>query len=208
MKKLAGRSSKHPRKRVTKADRAIANAQRLARLLLAAPPTDDLPLSPPAFLTDKRLAPALQFWKEHAPQFIKLGTLEQVDRFAFAMLAIYAAEFIEAQDDLLAMGYSVMVKTISGDRMPRENPSVERRDFAAKMVLEMSKSFGLTKLDRLNLSRLVRRTCDAPSLFPDENSAQGEGREDRPPVAGGESSEAADPEVQKLRDLLGPRALN
>jgi phage terminase small subunit len=204
MKKARG---KHPRKRtMTKADRAIANAQRLARLLLAAPPADDLPLSPPAFLTDKRLAPALQFWKEHAPQFIQLGTLEQVDRFAFAMLAIYAAEFIAAEDDILATGYSILVKTISGDRMPRENPSVERRDFAAKMVLEMSKSFGLTKLDRLNLNRLVRRTCDGPSLFSDERA--GEGRENRPAAAGVESGEAADPEVQKLRDLLGPRALN
>src|SRR5438477_10230282 len=104
-----------PKKKLTKAERAIANAERLARLLLTAPPIDDLPLSPPAFLTDKRLAPALQFWREHAAQFVALGTLEQVDRFSFAMLSIYAGEFVLAEEDILTTGYSVMVKTISGD---------------------------------------------------------------------------------------------
>jgi phage terminase small subunit len=184
-------------KKSTKTDRAIANAERLARMLLAAPPASDTPLAPPAFLTDKRLAPALQFWKEHAPQFIALGTLEQVDRFSFAMLCVYAGEFIAAEDDILASGYSVMVKTISGDKMPRENPSVARRDFAAGMILQMSKSFGLTKLDRLNLSRLNAKTPYTPSMFPEDRDQEQAGA--RP---GGDD---ADPEAKNLRDLLSPR---
>ncbi len=190
--RVAGAGKNQVKKRLTKAERAIANAERLAQLLVSAPAAADGLLAPPAFITDQRLAPALQFWKEHAEQFSKLGTLEQPDRFTFAMLCVYAAEFVAAEDDILASGFSVKVKTISGDRMARENPSVARRDFAAKMILDLSRSFGLTKLDRLNLARLGRAANAAPSLFPDRHDTGGE----NPPVS-------ADPDRQEWRDLLG-----
>jgi phage terminase small subunit len=193
------------KKRLTKTERAIATAERLARLLIAAPAETDGPLAPPVFITDQRLAPALQFWKDHAGQFVKLGTLEQPDRFAFAMLCVYVGEFIAAQDDILARGYSVNVKTIAGGFMPRESPSVGRRDWAAKMILDLSRSFGLTKLDRLNLSRLERGNATAPSLFPDDRDRRGRPSDDVPTSA---SSEVTDPEVQTLRDLLAPRTVN
>lgn len=183
------------RKRLTKAERAIAKAERLARSLADAPVLDGSPaLTPPAFIADPRLAPALRFWGDMSPHLVKIGTLQHVDRFAFAMLCVYAADFVEAQDDILAKGYSVMVKTISGDRMPRENPSVWRRDFAAKMVLDMSKAFGLTKLDRMNLTRAENRSALSP-LFPHE-----------PPDA--DAPKPADPGGDLWRGLLRPRAVN
>lgn len=157
-----------PRKRTkrrTKAERAVAEAERLARLLAEAPAASDGRLAPPAFIADPRLAPALRFWKEHAPQLEALGTLEAIDRFTFAMFCVYVAEFIAAEDDILTKGYSVLVKTVSGDRMPRENPSVDRRDLAAKMILEMSRMFGLSKVDRLNISKLARGTALEGTLF-------------------------------------------
>ena len=188
------------RKKLTKGERAIANAARLARLLAAAPSDGDGVLAPPKFITDRRLAPALAFWREHAPQFVKLGTLEQPDRFAFAMLAIFAAEFVMAQDDILARGYSVNVKTVSGGLMPRESPSVGRRDFAAKMIIELSKSFGLTKLDRLNLGRLERYNMASPDLFAKPNNASEN--------AGKGETAPTDDEAKKLRELLAPHSLN
>ena len=48
------------------------------------------------------------------------------------------------------------MKTVSGDMMPRENPSVARRDLAAKMILEMSRMFGLSQVDRFNISKIAR----------------------------------------------------
>ena len=187
------------KRRQTKAARALANAERLAKLLVAAASDGDGVLAPPKFITDRRLAPALAFWREHAPQFVKLGTLEQPDRFAFAMLAIFAAEFIAAEDDILAHGYSVNVRTVSGGLMPRESPSVGRRDFAAKMILELSKSFGLTKLDRLNLGRLERYNTTSSDLFAKPDSAGDGAIGDATPT---------DDEAKKLRELLATRSLN
>jgi phage terminase small subunit len=153
------------RKRISKAARALAEAGRLAGLLADAPPAHAGALAPPAFITDPRLAAAHRFWKDHAEQLRDLGTLERLDRFTFAMFCVYVADFIAAEDDILATGYSVMVKTVSGDKMPRENPSVARRDGAAKMILEMSRLFGLSKIDRLNLSKLARGSELEGTLF-------------------------------------------
>jgi len=66
-------------------------------------------------------------------------------------LNIYCAEFAAAQQDILDHGYSRNVKTVSGDLMPRVNPSVDRRDTAQKIILEMAKRFGLTPLDQFAL---------------------------------------------------------
>jgi phage terminase small subunit len=153
------------KKRLTKAERAIAEAQRLARLLADAPPASAGALAPPALIADPRLAAAHRFWIDHAEQLRGLGTLENLDRVTFAMFCVYVADFIAAEDDILAKGYSVKVKTISGDLMPRENPSVARRDHAAKMILEMSRLFGLSKIDRLNISKLARGSDLESTLF-------------------------------------------
>lgn len=155
------------RARLTRAER---EAKRLAGLLADAPASSAGALAPPAFITDPRLAPAYKFWKDHAEQLRDLGTLEHLDRFTFAMFCIYVAEFIAAEDDILASGYSVKVKTVSGDLMPRENPSVARRDHAAKMIMEMSRLFGLSKIDRLNISKLARGSDLENTLFNHGNA--------------------------------------
>ena len=157
--------SKGKRKRLTKEQRALAEAQRLAALLADAPATSSDALAPPAFIADPRLAAARKFWVDHAEQLRALGTLERLDRFTFAMFCVYVAEFVEAEDDILAQGYSVKVKTISGDLMPRENPSVARRAFATKMILEMSRMFGLSQVDRLNISKVARGSALEGDLF-------------------------------------------
>jgi P27 family predicted phage terminase small subunit len=155
----------HPGKRKTKTERAIAEAERQAALLALPRTTDETSDAPPAYLDDARLAPAMAVWREYAPRLDKLHLLARLDRHTFALFCIYAAEFVVANEDILTKGYSVMVKTVSGDRMPRENPSVSRRDFAAKMVLEMSSKFGLTPADRNKLLRDGAMRFDDETLF-------------------------------------------
>ena len=162
---MAKRPTRSKRKKITKTQRAIAEAERLARLLADAPAASPGALASPALIADPRLAPAQKFWNDHAEQLHTLGTLGQLDRFTFAMFCVYVGEFIAAEDDILSQGYSVKVKTISGDWMPRENPSVDRRNLAAKMILEMSSMFGLSQVDRLNISKLARGAGHQVDLF-------------------------------------------
>ena len=154
----------HPGKRKSKTDRAIAEAERQAKLL-ALPRADETSDSPPAYLNDPRLAPAMAVWNEYAPRLDKLHLLARLDRHTFALFCVYAGEFVVANEDVLVKGYSTRVKTISGDHMLRENPSVSRRDFAAKMVLELSGKFGLTPADRNKLLRDGALRFDDETLF-------------------------------------------
>ena len=155
----------HPGKRKSKTERAIAEAERQAKLLAASRPTDDTSGAPPVYLMDPRLAPAMAVWNEYAPRLDKLQLLARLDRHTFALFCVYAAEFVVACEDILINGYSVAVKTVSGDKMPRENPSVGRRDFAAKMVLDLSNKFGLTPADRNKLLRDGAMHFDDETLF-------------------------------------------
>lgn len=155
----------HPGKRKTKTEKAILEAERQAKLLALPRAADDSAAAAPAYLTDARLAPARAVWDEYAPRLDQLHLLARLDKHTFALFCIYAAEFVVANEDILTKGYSVLVKTISGDKMPRENPSVGRRDHAAKMVLELSSKFGLTPADRNKLLRDGAMRFDDETLF-------------------------------------------
>lgn len=155
----------HPGKRKSKTEKAIAEAERLAKLLAAPRASDETSGDPPAYLNDPRLAPALAVWGEYAPRLDKLHLLARLDRHTFALFCIYAAEFVIANEDILVKGYSTRVKTVSGDYMLRENPSVSRRDFAGKMVLDLSTKFGLTPADRNKLLRDGAMHFDDQTLF-------------------------------------------
>jgi P27 family predicted phage terminase small subunit len=153
VKKSTGKASSRKR-RMTKAGRIIAEAGRLADLLAAAPATPGGPLSPPMFINDPRLAGAARVWNEHAPRLETLGMLEGLDRHTFAIFCVNVAEFVQANEDVIASGYSKRVKTISGDYMLRENPAVSRRAEAVKNILDLSRRFGFTPLDRFALFRV------------------------------------------------------
>lgn len=154
----------HPGKRKSKTERAIAEAERQAKLL-ALPRADETSDSPPAYLVDPQMAPALAVWREYAPRLDQLHLLARLDRHTFALFCVYAGEFVVANEDVLVKGYSTRVKTVSGDFMLRENPSVSRRDFAAKMVLDLSSKFGLTPADRNKLLRDGAMRFDDETLF-------------------------------------------
>lgn len=134
-------------------DVAIAEADRLAALLSAAPPETDEPLSPPAFIKDRRLAPALAMWRELSKTLIGSGRLSALDRHAFAALCYWHGEWIAAIDDIAARGYSFMANATAGGTRPWTNPSVDRRDTAWDQILTLSAKFGLTPLDRIALNK-------------------------------------------------------
>jgi P27 family predicted phage terminase small subunit len=153
-----------PGKRKSKTEKAIAEAERLATLLVgvrSSTPSE----GKPGYLLDPRLKPASAMWDDYAPRLDRLHLLSQLDLQLFGMFCIYAAEFVAANEDVLAKGYSVMVKTISGDRMPRENPAVARRDFAAKMTIDLSSKFGLSPQDRHRLLAAGAMHFDDETLF-------------------------------------------
>lgn len=147
------RAKGYPGKRKKKVDAAIAESERIAKLLATAPVENSQPVAPPVFLKDARIKHALVIWKEYAGKLSRLNLLEETDRYVFAVFCVYMGEFVAANDEILKKGYSVMVKTISKDLMPRENPAVWRRDLAVKVIMELSKRFGLTPLDRFALVR-------------------------------------------------------
>lgn len=152
------------RKPKVAADTAVAEATRLAGLLAdAAAPGDD-PLAPPALIRDPRLAAALAVWRDLAPLLVERNLLGRLDRMLFAQLCYWQAEFVTAVDDILARGYSVLVTTVSGDRMPRLNPSVKRRDTAVAQLVDLAHRFGLTPLDRHTLFR-AQKGSDYSDLF-------------------------------------------
>jgi P27 family predicted phage terminase small subunit len=216
-----GRKKDHPRdqkakgypgRRKTKTEREIAKleakAAQDAKLLDAARgETDDL-LALPMFIDDKRLAPAITIWREYAPRLDKLHLLATLDRYTFALFCIYSAEFVLANRDILDQGYSILVTTVAGSKskakdgtkMFRINPSVDRRDHAAKMMLDLAEKFGFTPLDRAKLIKENAMHFDEETLFGRARAAQTAANkpdpesEQRPGVVGvGRSLDSAPP---------------
>jgi P27 family predicted phage terminase small subunit len=171
----------HPGRRKTKTEREIekleAQAAEDAKLLAVSHDPADLQALP-MFIADKRLAPAIEIWKEYAPRLDKLQLLTTLDRHTFAIFCIYAAEFVLANREILDRGYSLPVPTIAKDAkgkpgsMLRENPAVGRRDFAAKMMMDLSENFGFTPLDRAKLIGLNAMRQDEQTLFGRVRPAQ------------------------------------
>lgn len=171
----------HPNRRKTKNERALAaveaKAKKDAELLASVNDPADLQALP-IFIADKRLAPAVEIWKQYAPRLDRLQLLTTLDRHTFAMFCIYAAEFVLANREILDQGYSLPVPTIAKlangkpGSMLRENPAVGRRDFAGKMMLDLAEKFGFTPLDRAKLIHSQAMRADEETLFGKVRPAQ------------------------------------
>ncbi len=181
----------YPGRRKTKVDKAIERQRHLAELLAAAPGDGDNALSPPRFM-DERFGAALAVWRDYVPKLAKLHLFEALDRFTFALFCVAVGEWAEANEDIAKTGYSRNVKTVSGDLMPRVNPSVDRREAASKIMFEMSKRFGLTPLDRANLFRSHAELPNGRGLFGDPARPDAE-----------QSAASTQPEVPAPDDAIG-----
>ncbi len=174
----------YPGKRRSRVEKQHAEALRLAEMMASAPAVSSDPLAPPAYL-DGRLAPALAVWNEYVPQLRKLNLFDRLDRHTFSIFCVYMGEFVLANEDILTKGYSVAVKTVSGDHMLRKNPSVGRRDKAYDVVMEMAKRFGLTPIDRY---ALIKDQAQMPNggLFGGQPAPKAPDDAPSPEVEGGE----------------------
>ena len=141
-----------------------AEAARIAELLATAPASADYPIPPPAFITGALLAAAGRVWRDTTAHLDALSLFNACDKYLLAAFCVYVAEFVQANEEIIAKGYSVMVKTISGDAMPRVNPAVDRRDTAFKFMVELSKGFGFTPRHMHELVKL-RNASDTLPLF-------------------------------------------
>lgn len=161
------------KKRKTRIERQIAEANRLAKLIASAP-IEHGNLAAPGLISDPRLAPALAFWREVVPLLEARHVLDSADRFQLAMLSYWWCEFVLASDDIMRRGYAVMVKTVSGDKMPRISKSVSRRGEAFDNIAELSTKFGLTPLDRYALHRAAKASFLSAQLPLDERASVNE----------------------------------
>lgn len=162
-----------PGRRKSKTEKAIAEAERMAKILADAPAD---PLGAPMLLADERLAPALQVWKDYAPQLQKNNLLERTDRHIFAMFCVYTADWVSANEEILNKGHMQKVKTVSGSYQWKDTPAIRRRDNAMGFILELSKRFGLTPVDRFQLMKDQSHQAGLGGLF---STTRGEG-EDKP----------------------------
>lgn len=153
-------------KRLSAEERAIAEAERLAAMLAEAQPLGPDQLAPPAYIADPRLAAAAVVWRTLAPQLEKTGRLCALDRFAFAELCYWRAEWLTAVDHILTHGYSFMGTAVAGGKRPWTNPNVARRDTAAAQLERLSAKFGLTPLDRIALNKNRLHVGDDDAELP------------------------------------------
>jgi P27 family predicted phage terminase small subunit len=142
-----------PGKRMSKGDRALAEAQRLAALVAALPAESSDPFSPPAILLDERLAPALVVWRELAAELKKFNIVSALDRYTFAVFCITVADYMAAVDNVLVNGPCHSVKTIAGDKMMRTNPAVKIKERLGRFIFDAAAEFGLSPLRRYALLR-------------------------------------------------------
>jgi P27 family predicted phage terminase small subunit len=157
-------------KRKTRAERQIGEVNRIAMLITSAP-INAGEMAAPGLIHDRRLAAARAVWCEVVPLLQARHVLDDGDRFALALYCYWWGEFIAAADDIMRRGYSVLVRTISGDRMPRKNASASRRDHAFDKIAELSAKFGLTPLDRHALHRAAKAGSLSDQLPLDTNEA-------------------------------------
>jgi len=143
----------NPGKRKTKIDRFIEEADKRAKLLAETPGETGDQLAPPQFLMAPIYADVRTIWQSCAELLHKNHFLGALDRLTFAMYCVYQAEFFAADADVKKNGFSKMAKATAGGMRPWTNPAVAIRDVASQRVLELSKRFGLTALDRAVLER-------------------------------------------------------
>jgi P27 family predicted phage terminase small subunit len=161
--------AKRKTKRKSRIERQVDEANRLATLITSTP-INAGEMAAPGLIHDRRLAAAQAVWREVVPLLQARHVLDDADRFQLALLCYWWQEFVIAADDILQRGYSVMVRTVSGDKMPRKNASTSRRDHAFDKISELSAKFGLTPLDRHALQRAAKSASLSDQLPLDGSS--------------------------------------
>ena len=126
-------------------ERAAAIAQALA-------PGDTF--GPPDFMAESTaFDPAIAVWKELSPELKRIGLLERLDRYSFAMYCVHMADWIAATREIAAGGAHYKAKNINGELIERMRPSVKVREIAERHILDHGERFGLNPQTRFKLLR-------------------------------------------------------
>jgi P27 family predicted phage terminase small subunit len=173
----------HPGRRRSAVRRREEEAQRVAELLATAPAEGGDAAAPPALIDRGPLtAAAIAVWRELAPKLAKTHRLQPQHRPIFAMFCVYFAEWVIANEDVLAKGHIQNVKTVAGGAMERMRPIVIIRDRAFEMVMKLSDRFGLTPSDEYALFKdQAIAAAQNPGLF---DHRPGEQRREEEPADG------------------------
>ena len=135
-----------PNKRQSKTEKAVAEAERIAKLLTQ---SDEMDM--PSMISDARLAAAAAVWREYVPELKRLNILGSLDRHNFAMFCVYLAEWTQMNQLIVDNGVIEKLKTTTGSWKTRPHAALQIRDNAHDRIMEYSAAFGLTPVDRAKL---------------------------------------------------------
>jgi P27 family predicted phage terminase small subunit len=180
----------NPGRRKSAVAKREAEIARVADILASAPADAADPNAPPAMIDRGPLfAAAIAVWKLMAPKLSGTHRLQPQHRPLFAMFCVYYAEWVAANEDVMANGTTQSVPTIAGgpgSSMERIRPIVKIRDAAFDQVLKLSAKFGLTPTDEYDLFRQQQSAAFLnPGLFGREPEKQKEESDAPPADAGG-----------------------
>ena len=143
-----------PNKRTTATQKAILEAERIAKLL-----SQSGELDMPSIIADPKLAAAATVWREYTPELKRLNILGTLDRHTFALFCVYLAEWTQMNEFILQHGLFEKMKTTTGSWKSRPHPAVQIRENAMDRIMEYSAAFGLTPVDR---AKLFKGQLNAP----------------------------------------------
>ena len=159
-----------PGRRRGKAEKAAAEAARLAELLTpsTSPAVADLPMR----LRAPIYAAAAAVWRKLAPELKRTFRLPVETEDVFAMLCIYVQEWTDTTDDLHTRGFTQEIETLAGGKMERRRPSTIDRNLAFDNILKLSAKFGLTPVDMYDLFKgQALAASNNPGLFGGRGAA-------------------------------------
>jgi len=142
-----------PGKRMSAAERQLAEAEVMANELAAAPPLEADILAPPNILDGKRFAGALRIWREYAPLLNDRRAFDSMFRDTFSHFCVWQALAEMAKKDIDRYGLTRLVKTTSKDKALKRNPAIDILSEATTRVMQLSERFGFTPLDRYKLEQ-------------------------------------------------------
>lgn len=143
----------NPGKRMSKAERARAEAARVAGMIAAAPAESADAFAPPQMMLDPRLAPAIAVWRELVPDLRSMNILKTVDRLVFAMFCLLVADYWAARKDVLENGHYMWWQPAHGNKKRVKSPASDDVVHLTKVILDMAKEYALTPLARYALLR-------------------------------------------------------
>lgn len=140
----------NPRQRKARKQRT---AEERAAVLAAATVQGDS-FGPPEFMGESSaFDAAIAVWKELSPELKRIGLLERLDRYSFAMYCVHMADWIGATRDIADHGAHYRAKNVNGDTIERMRPSVKVREIAERHIIDHGERFGLNPQTRFKLLR-------------------------------------------------------